>query len=129
MLNKAIKLAKGSEEPKVGLSVQVPKSLKDEFESICKENNVSMSSMLLSLIHVAVEESKYSEPNVMEMNKELNELKKTRRSLEETIDKTGETELEDVNGVMHYLDRDLKSVKLQIKTLEVELENILGREI
>lgn len=129
MLSKAIKLAKGSEEPKVGLSVQVPKSLKDEFESICKENSVSMSSMLLSLIQVAVEESKYSEPNVMEMNKELNKLKRTRRSLEETIDKTGDTEIEDVNGVIHYLDRDLKSVKLQIKTLEVELENILGREI
>lgn len=129
MLRKAIELAKGNEEPKVGLSVQVPKSLKDEFENICKENNVSMSSMLLSLIQVAVDESKHSEPNVMKMNEELNKLKRTRRSIEETIDKTGETELEDTNGVIHYLDRDLKSVKLQIKTLEVELEKILGKEI
>lgn len=58
MLNKAIQLAKGNEEPKVGLSVQVPKSLKDDFENICKENNVSMSSMLLSLIQVVVNENK-----------------------------------------------------------------------
>ena len=56
MYKSALLKSKSINELKIGLSVQVPKGLKDEFESICKENNVSMSSMLLSLIYVVVEE-------------------------------------------------------------------------
>lgn len=64
MLSKAIRLAKGTEEPKIGLSVQVPKSLKVEFENICIKNGISMSSMLLSLIQVAVDEDLIADKNV-----------------------------------------------------------------
>jgi len=57
ILDKAIELAKANDELKVGLSVQVPKSLKEDFENICKENDVSMSSILLSFIQILVNDN------------------------------------------------------------------------
>lgn len=125
MLEKAIKLAKGTEEPKIGLSVQVPKSLKDEFENICKENNVSMSSMLLSLIHVAVDESKSNNKSISEIQSELSKLYQARTSCEDIIEKTGETVLELTDGTVKYLERDLGEINIQIRALEVELQEAL----
>ncbi len=125
MLSKAIKLAKGNEEPKIGLSVQVPKNLKDEFENICKENNVSMSSMLLSLIQVAIDESKNENRSIGTIKAELSALYASRKSIEEVMDKTGERILETTDGVVHYLERDLGGINFQIEALEVELRQAL----
>ena len=58
MLASALGLAKGNDETKIGISVQVPKTLKEDFEEICKTNNVSMASMMQALIQIAVEEAK-----------------------------------------------------------------------
>lgn len=128
MLSKAIKLAKGTEEPKIGLSVQVPKSLKDEFENICKENNVSMSSMLLSLIQVAIDESKNENRSIGAIKAELSALYASRKSIEEVMDKTGERILETTDGVVHYLERDLGGINFQIEALEVELRQALNNK-
>ncbi len=125
MLSKAIKLAKGTEEPKIGLSVQVPKSLKDEFETICKENNVSMSSMLLSLIQVAIDESNTENRSISDMQSELKKLYQARKSYEDTMEKTGETVLEMSDGTICYLERDLGETNFQIRALEVELQEAL----
>ena len=128
MLSKAIKLAKGTEEPKIGLSVQVPKSLKDEFENICKDNNVSMSSMLLSLIQVAIEESKENnEPNtVLDISNTLLELKRKRTELIEEIDITGEEVVNTSNG-RRYLGEEIKSLSLHIKDLEQKLNELVNK--
>lgn len=58
MLNSALGLAKGNDETKVGISVQIPKSLKEDFEELCKKNGVSMASMLQALVQIAVNEDK-----------------------------------------------------------------------
>jgi hypothetical protein len=54
MLNDALNLAKRDDGEKVGLSVQIQKSLKDDFEELCKANNVSMASMLQAMIKISV---------------------------------------------------------------------------
>jgi len=58
MLKSALDYAKGNEDEKVGLSVQLPKRLKEEFEILCKANSVSMASVMQGLIHVAIKENK-----------------------------------------------------------------------
>ena len=58
MLSSALGLAKGNDETKVGISVQIPKSLKEDFEELCKKNGVSMASMLQALVQIAVNEDK-----------------------------------------------------------------------
>lgn len=126
MLNKAIELAKGNEEPKVGLSVQVPKSLKDEFENICKENNVSMSSMLLSLIQVAVDEIDEKENVILDINKSLLSIISEKEMLQKIYDQTGENELELTDGTVKYLKKDLDSLNHRIKSLEVELGHLMS---
>lgn len=126
MLNKAIKLAKGTEEPKIGLSVQVPKSLKDDFENICKENNVSMSSMLLSLIQVAVDEIKEKENLIAEMEKTLAQLENKRQMLKKVYANSGLGELEMEDGSIMYIKKDLESLNHEIESLENDIGNLLS---
>ena len=57
-LNKALVKAKRNDEEKVGLNIKIPISLKNEFDELCKNNGVSMTAMMLSLIEVAIEESR-----------------------------------------------------------------------
>lgn len=126
MLNKVIKLAKGTEEPKIGLSVQVPKSLKDDFENICKENNVSMSSMLLSLIQVAVDEIKEKENLIAEMEKTLAQLENKQQMLKKVYAKSGLDELEMEDGSIMYIKKDLESLNHEIESLENDIGNLLS---
>jgi len=55
-LEKALNKAKRTDEEKVGLNIKIPIGLKNTFEDICKQHGVSMTSMMLSLIEVAIDE-------------------------------------------------------------------------
>lgn len=128
MLKKAIDLAKGNEEPKVGLSVQVPKSLKDDFENICKDNNVSMSSMLLSLIQVAVDEIKEKEAIINNVENELFLATLDRDVLQKTYNDSGLEELKMEDGSIKYIKKDLDTLNLKIKSLENDLNHLMSLE-
>lgn len=125
MLKKAIELAKGNEEPKIGLSVQVPKSLKDDFESICKFNNVSMSSMLLSLIQVVVNEKKENEAIIKNIVYEINQLQLEQGILKRTYDEYGIEELPMEDGTIKYIKRDLDEINKKIESLENDIQHII----
>jgi len=58
LLNKALKKAKRTDEEKVGLNIKVPIGLKNEFDEVCKNNGVSMTTMMLALIETVVDEDK-----------------------------------------------------------------------
>lgn len=58
MLFRAISLAKKEGSKKVPINFQVYPELKDLFESLCKKNNVSVTSMLTALMETAIEEAK-----------------------------------------------------------------------
>ncbi len=60
MYNKALKKALSAEQKKVGFNLQLPIGLKKDFENLCKSNNVSVTSMIISLIEVTLEESALS---------------------------------------------------------------------
>ena len=58
MLFRAISLAKKEGSKKVPINFQVYPELKDSFESLCRQNNVSVTSMLTALMETAIEEAK-----------------------------------------------------------------------
>jgi len=58
LLNKALKKARRTDEEKVGLNIKVPIGLKNEFDEVCKNNGVSMTSMMLALIETVTDEAK-----------------------------------------------------------------------
>ena len=57
MLKEALKKAKREEEKKVSINFQVPFSLKESFDALCRSNEVSLTAMLNSLMEVSIEES------------------------------------------------------------------------
>jgi len=125
MLKKAIELAKGTEEPKVGLSVQVPKNLKDEFEKICKTNDVSMSSMLLSLIQVAVNENHEKEEKLNDIQSQIHQLEFKLEPLQKIHEDSGLDELKKEDGSVMYIKKDIDKLTKQIESLEQDISYIL----
>ncbi|WP_428738892.1 hypothetical protein [Sulfurimonas sp.] len=71
MLNEALKKAKKDEEKKVSINFQVPSSLKEEFDKLCRDNEVSLTAMLNSLMEVTIEESKGLGTSELEFAKHL----------------------------------------------------------
>lgn len=63
-IKKAISLAKGNDAKRVGFNLQIPVELKTKFEEFCKNNDVKVTAMILSLMEMALEEeneNKYHE--------------------------------------------------------------------
>jgi len=57
MLNRALMKAKKDGGKKVAINFQVPVDLKEQFETLCKKNQVSLTSMLIGLMETSLEES------------------------------------------------------------------------
>ena len=91
MLKNAVYIAKGTDEEKVPVSLKVPKSLKEEFETVCKNESVSMNSMFCALAQIAVNESKAliedSEQSIINqyLKNEIKQLEKYLKSLPDYI--------------------------------------------
>jgi len=58
MLNRALEKAKRDGGKKIPINFQVHTELKSDFENLCKEHSVSITSMLTGLMETAIEESK-----------------------------------------------------------------------
>ena len=58
MLHRAFSKAKKEGCKKVSINFQIPIDLKSEFDLLCKQEGVSVTSMLVALIETLIEESK-----------------------------------------------------------------------
>lgn len=74
MYKEALKKAQSAEQKKVGFNLQLPVGLKRDFEKLCKADSVSVTSMIVSLMEVALEESALSMEPFIEQS--INSLKK-----------------------------------------------------
>jgi hypothetical protein len=89
MLEKALQKAKQGDEKKVSINFQVPISLKEEFDALCKKNSVSLTAMLNSLMEVALEESKTTNTNNMQTISELqNTIMEMNNLIQQNVDET-----------------------------------------
>lgn len=57
MYKMAVKKAQSADIKKVGFNLQIPSDLKFEFENQCKQDNVTVTSMIISLMEVSLVES------------------------------------------------------------------------
>lgn len=62
-IKKAISLAKGSDEKRVGFNLQIPATLKSEFELFCKANDVKVTAMILALMQTALDDNSKDDTN------------------------------------------------------------------
>ena len=56
MLYQALQKAKKGDDKKVAVNIQVPSTLKDAFEELCKSEGVSMTALMCALMETAIEE-------------------------------------------------------------------------
>ncbi len=56
MLNKVLQMSKSIDDEKVGVSFQMPKSLKVEIDQLCERNGIKLTTFFNSLSQVAIEE-------------------------------------------------------------------------
>ena len=74
MYKQALKKAQNAEQKKVGFNLQLPVGLKKDFDKLCKADGVSVTSMIVSLIEVTLEESALAMEPLVE--KSIDSLKK-----------------------------------------------------
>lgn len=121
---RALDIAKGSEEKKVGFNLQIPSSLKEEFEQFCKLNGVSMTAMINGLLQATMEEVKrnpYYEESTLQVSEKLENLSWKLADIELQLEY-------DDNGTFvntpknHVLKNEVESLEIAIKALETELK-------
>ena len=115
MLFRALDLAKKEGSKKVPVNFQVYPELKEEFEKLCKTNNVSITAMLTALMESSIEEAKgiYFNLDVnalMQINQRILEI-------ENELDSMFYTE-----GEIECFNEKYKSHELAIKK-SISLEN------
>lgn len=57
MRKKVVKLAKGQDEEKVGISLKVPKNLKDRLYVFSEQEDVSMNALITSCIELMLDDT------------------------------------------------------------------------
>lgn len=127
-IKKAISLARGSDEKRVGFNLQIPAILKSEFEHFCKDNGVKVTTMILALMQTMVDEVKEKEALISEIEKDIALLDNQRDILQRVYDESGLTELKLEDGSIKYIKKDLDSLNLKIKSLENDLGYLMSME-
>jgi len=56
MLEKVLQISKSVDDEKVGVSFQMPKTLKKEIDNLCLSNGIKLTTFFNSLAQVAVDE-------------------------------------------------------------------------
>ena len=56
MIEKVLQMSKSVDDEKVGVSFQMPKSLKDKIDKLCEKNSIKLTTFFNSLAQVAIDE-------------------------------------------------------------------------
>jgi len=108
MLEKALKKAKKDEVTKVPINFQAPIDLKEDFEKMCKSHKVSVTSMLISLMEVALEEFEEYHTNML-IDGDIEVMKAKARVLRNKVEQMEDAGAEDIP---EYAEARLELAKL-----------------
>jgi len=116
MLDKAIKIAKGEDVEKVGMSVSMPVTLKEQLVTLANVNNVSTNSLICSILKLVLDGeietlSRFSSTLVPELER----LELRKETLKRHIDEMGGVD-EKIENEAIMLD-ELKSIENTISAL------------
>lgn len=60
MIKQILEIAKFSDDEKIGVSFQMPKSLKSDLEQYCKEHNIKMTTFFNAMAQIVLSNDNYS---------------------------------------------------------------------
>jgi hypothetical protein len=127
VLDKAIKKAKGNEEEKIGISLKVSISLKEQLMAVASDNKVSVNALVSSILDEALnyEDSTNSNSDsnkelYKELDKHLNFMKNVYLSPEE-----GGIEINGFYIDKGYIPRNIQDIEDSISRISI-LKKILG---
>ncbi len=115
-MNSIVKSVQGQDEEKVGFSLKLPISLKEELQSFCEEKSISMNSLIVATLQSLLND---------ECGKELKSMKRLLLSYRESINKELGviTDAFDKNNASPEMDQEydglLNTLALINKTLGV----------
>jgi hypothetical protein len=118
MLKEAIKIAKGDDVEKVGMSVNMPITLKEQLVALAQINEVSTNALICSILQLALDDNGVRKNSILgePLVRELERLELKRQEILSYVD--------DNNGLDEKIDfergliNELKSLEETIKTLK-----------
>lgn len=122
MLFRALDLAKKEGSKKVPVNFQVYPELKEEFEKLCKTNNVSITAMLTALMEASIEEAQgiYFHLDVntlMQINQRILEIEKQIKSMCYVVDDVWDMHDEYNNEYGRQLLDSLENEKVRLERI------------
>jgi len=124
MLYNALQKAKKTEDKKVAMNIQVPSLLKEKFDELCKEEGVSVTALICSLMESAIEEksdSSFYQTSTMELITKLEDHLKERDE-HNHLQNQG-VQPHQVGLPFDDWDAYFENERLIINALKIELEN------
>jgi hypothetical protein len=131
MFTRALNKAKRDGKKKIPINFQVHQEIKSDFEKLCKDHNVSLTSMLTGLMETSLEESQgiyhdLDAQGMLSMHYRINELTKEVNSYYQTDTGTGERVLNeglyDIPIAMHQYNETVYELS-RLKTIFQKFEN------
>ena len=114
LLDKAVRMAKGDDVEKVGISLKLLPDLKDELQRVSKERGVTMNALITSIIELVLRGDSEADLKAVE---KIELLQNSIKQLE-AFHRDGESQIDLENGDVIYVDRELETAykKLDILT-------------
>lgn len=124
MLYQALQKAKKGDDKKVAVNIQVPSTLKDAFEELCKSEGVSMTALMCALMETAIEEQTKNSFYKNDTLQLVEELEKTLNSIK-SIEDAKETGADPIDVGLGDISWDtvLDAKYAVINAIKTELEN------
>ena len=116
-IDKIIRIAKGTEEEKIGMSIKIPMLLKNQLQKISKENSVSVNAIIQAMIEDSLNGNEKNLNNLEVVNK-IESLQNKKSELERVHNEIGEDFLELTNGVVMDMNNEIATVKYMINLLQ-----------
>jgi hypothetical protein len=125
MLYIALQKAKKGEDKKVAVNIQVPSTLKDAFEDLCKSEGVSMTALICALMETAVDEkSKHSfyKNDSLELVELLEKEQENVYYLQKALEESDAFNL-DEDEIGYNPHNKLELAQARIQAIHIELNN------
>jgi len=118
LLNKAIQIAKGDEAEKVGMSLKMAVTLKEDLQALANGNNVSLNALICSILDVAINSDEIIENSISNKGliSDLLELEERKAEISHFIEENGGLDME----IKHEasIAYELKGIDKTIETLK-----------
>ena len=119
LLDRAVKKAKGDEAEKIGMSIKMPVTLKEDLVSLANGNNISTNALICNILDLAINSNEFVEGSIVSDNlrDELSRLKSKKSECVSYYENGIFQDTVDIADFKESLLDEIKSVDKTIKVL------------